>query len=190
MIKILGTTISVLLLLIACGEKNVTMSKDFKIYVFDPRNISHIDETRESIWEMLQTVPLTTSLYTITEDLLLEYDWENQTLSFTNEWAAKGEDPPLFMRDAIFLVVFDDQRLFGGRMVSGRSPQPFDYPAFVMRPASDKNPPPGLSYNRVLVYSFHPKATAGYPSQSIFPAYDPAMAEPVRDYLESIGKLK
>jgi len=159
------------------------------IHIFDGKTIGGLGPNQESSWHVLQNVPLSTSDYTITEDILLAYEWETQTITIPNEWGETSFDAPIFMwgGDGAFLVTFNGQRLFGGTILSAGSPRRFEFPAMALSLPSIKNDP--VSQGK-LIYSFHPTSSVLYEPQSTFLADDPAIGEMVRQHLAAIGKLK
>ena len=145
--------------------------------------------TAETARQILQAVPLEQAAFTITEELLLNYHWSTQTITFTNPWGQNLRDAPFYMvgGDGAFVVVYQGQRLFGGKIVFAGSPRRFDYP--VMDLSKDfilmKNP----ELQGKLVYSFHPRSAVRYPPQSQFLAADPTLTEAVKQHLRQLGKL-
>jgi hypothetical protein len=159
------------------------------IHIFDIIAIDGIGETEDATWSVLKQVPLNSSVYTITEDMLLEYDWEHQTIAIPNQWGEDSLDAPGFMwsGEGAFLVSFNGQRLFGGRIVQSGSPRRFDFPAMALTITSVMNAPESEGK---LIYSFHPKSSVRYEPQSNFLADDPSIGDAVRQHLAQIGKLK
>jgi len=159
------------------------------IHIFDGKTIGGLGPNQESSWHVLQNIPLSTSDYTITEGILLDYNWETQTFAIPNQWGENSLDSPgvMWSGEGAFLVSFNGQRLFGGRIVQAISPRRFDFPAMALSLPSLKNDP--VSQGK-LIYSFHPTSSVLYKPQSTFLADDPAMGEMVRQHLAEIGKLK
>lgn len=180
-----------MLMLNACGNDG-QKNHSLQIYIFDRQAISVFDNTYDSMWNVMQEVPLSASVYTITENLIVDYAWNIQTLHVINEWAENDQEPPeLFMvNDGVFLVVFDDRRISAGRIMRVGSAQMVKYPVMAIRSDTYQNPLPGSRYNALWSFSFHPISTIAYEQQAEFPAHDPAMTQPIHDYLEAIGKLK
>jgi len=170
------------------GEKIMNTS-GFAIHIFDIATIGGIGETKETSWFVLKNVPLENSTYTVTEKILLDYNWETQTFAIPNQWGENSLDSPgvMWSGEGAFLVTFNGQRLFGGRIVQAISPRRFEFPAMALSLPSIKNDP--VSQGK-LIYSFHPTSSVLYEPQPTFLADDPAMGEMVRQHLAAIGKLK
>ncbi|MFD3162461.1 hypothetical protein [Herpetosiphon sp. NSE202] len=133
--------------------------------------------------------PLAQAAFTVTEDLLLSYHWSTQTITFTNPWGQTDLDTPSYMwgGDGAFIVVFQEQRLFGGKVVAAESPRRFDYPAMALSQDFMLMENPELQGK--LVYSFHSRSSVMYDTESQFLAADPAVAEAVKTHLRQLGKL-
>ena len=169
-----------------------SMNKDLHIYIFDTATTGTLGDTRESVWAVLQAIPLETSDYTITEELITSYDWDTQTFTIINEWGERGESARGLMwgGSAAFLVTFDGQRLFGGRIMQAISPRRFNYPAMMLMPdlnVSSSNKP----FSGPLTYSFFETSSVKSISNTPhFLADDPAIGEQVRQHLADLGKLQ
>ena len=161
----------------------------FLVYIFDQEAVPGLGPTAETTWQILQAVPLEQSAFIVTEDILLSYHWQTQTITFTNPWGQTNFDAPSYMRDGLgaFVVVYQGQRLFGGKIVFAGSPRRFDYPAMALSKDFILMENPELQGK--LVYSFHPRSAVMYPPQSQFLAADPAIAEAVKEHLRQLGKL-
>ncbi|WP_110514017.1 hypothetical protein [Herpetosiphon llansteffanensis] len=159
------------------------------MYIFDQDAVPGLGPTADTAWQILQAVPLAQSAFTVTEQLLLSYHWPTQTITFTNPWGQTDLDTPGYMwgGDGAFIVVFQGQRLFGGKVVTAGSPRRFDYHAMAL--SNDflfmRNP----ELQGKLVYSFHTRPSLMYKPQSEFVAADPAIAEAVKTHLRQLGKL-
>ncbi|WP_110514019.1 hypothetical protein [Herpetosiphon llansteffanensis] len=164
-------------------------TNQFAIYIFDQEAVPWLGPTADTAWQILQAVPLAQSAFTVTEQLLLSYHWPTQTITFTNPWGQTNFDAPSYMRDGLgaFVVVYNSQRLFGGKIVFAGSPRRFDYPAMALSTDFILMENPELQGK--LVYSFHPRSAVMYPPQSQFLATDPAIAEAVKTHLRQLGKL-
>jgi len=180
-----------LIVLIGCiqTDQPPPTANQFAVYIFDQEAVPGLGPTAETAWQILQAVPLAQSAFTVTEDLLLSYHWQTQTITFTNPWGQTSMDAPGYMwgGDGAFVVVYQGQRLFGGKVVSAISPRRFDYPAMALPTDFILMENPDLQGK--LVYSFHPRSAVMYPSQSQFLADDPAIAEAVKQHLRELGKL-
>ncbi|XSG73915.1 hypothetical protein ACP8Y2_17185 [Herpetosiphon llansteffanensis] len=180
-----------LVLLVGCTptDQPSPTTNQFAIYIFDQEAVPGLGPTADTAWHILQAVPLEQSAFTVTEQLLLSYHWPTQTITFTNPWGQTDLDTPGYMwgGDGAFIVVFQEQRLFGGKVVSAESPRRFDYPAMALSNDFMLMENPALQGK--LVYSFHPRSGAMYPPQSQFLAADPAIAEAVKTHLRQLGKL-
>ncbi|WP_110514051.1 hypothetical protein [Herpetosiphon llansteffanensis] len=161
----------------------------FFVYIFDQTAVPGLGKTAETAWPILQAVPLEQAAFTVTEQLLLNYHWPTQTITFTNPWGQTDRDAPSYMWNGggSFVVVYNRQRLFGGKVVAAISPRRFDYPAMALSNDYILMESPELQGK--LVYSFHPKSAVMYPPQSQFLADDPVVAEAVKEHLRQLGKL-
>ena len=164
-------------------------SNQFAVYIFDQDAVPGLGPTAETAWQILQAVPLAQSAFTVTEQLLLSYHWSTQTITFTNPWGQDIRDAPFYMvgGDGAFIVVYQGQRLFGGKVVAAESPRRFDYPAMALSQEFILMENPELQGK--FVYSFHPRSAVMYRPQSQFLAADPAIAEAVKAHLRQLGKL-
>ena len=180
-----------LLLLIGCiqTDQPPPAANQFAIYIFDQEAVPGLGSTAETAWQILQAVPLAQSAFTVTEDLLLNYHWSTQTITFTNPWGQTSMDAPGYMwgGDGAFVVVYAGQRLFGGKVVFAGSPRRFDYPAMALSKDFILMRNPELQGK--LVYSFHNRPSVLYPPQSEFLNPDPTIAEAVKEHLRQLGKL-
>ncbi|ABX06195.1 MAG TPA: hypothetical protein DEF47_18405 [Herpetosiphon sp.] len=180
-----------LLLLIGCiqTDQPLPTANQFAIYIFDQDAVPGLGSSAETAWPILQAVPLAQSAFTVTEDLLLSYHWQTQTITFTNPWGQTDRDAPGYMWNGggSFVVIYNGQRLFGGKVVAAISPRRFDYPAMAL--SNDYILMENPELQGKLVYSFHPKSAVMYPPQSQFLAADPTITEAVKQHLREIGKL-
>ncbi|MBM7843112.1 hypothetical protein [Herpetosiphon giganteus] len=180
-----------LVLLVGCTQTKQPppTANQFAVYIFDQDAVPGLGPTADTAWQILQAVPLAQAAFTVTEDLLLSYHWSTQTITFTNPWGQTDLDAPSYMwgGDGAFIVVFQEQRLFGGKVVSAISPRRFDYPAMALSQDFILMENPELQGK--LVYSFHPRSGGMYPPQSQFLATDPTIAEAVKNHLRQLGKL-
>ncbi|WP_110514021.1 hypothetical protein [Herpetosiphon llansteffanensis] len=180
-----------MLLLGGCTQTDQPPStaNQFAIYIFDRSTVPGLGQTTDTAWPVLQALPLTKSAFTVTEALLLSYHWPTQTITFTNPWGQTDLDAPSYMwgGDGAFIVVYQGQRLFGGKVVAAESPRRFDYPAMALSQEFILMENPELQGK--LVYSFHPRSAMMYPPQSQFLAADPMIAEAVKTHLRQLGKL-
>ncbi|WP_110514018.1 hypothetical protein [Herpetosiphon llansteffanensis] len=164
-------------------------ANQFAIYIFDQEAVPGLGRTTDTAWPVLQALPLNQSAFTVTEQLLLNYHWSTQTITFTNPWGQTSMDAPSYMwgGDGAFVVVYNGQRLFGGKVVMEGSPRRFDYPAMALSQEFILMRNPELQGK--LVYSFHSHSSVMYDTESQFLAADPAIAEAVKNHLRQLGKL-
>ncbi|WP_110514048.1 hypothetical protein [Herpetosiphon llansteffanensis] len=181
----------IFVLLIGCTQADQASpaTKQFAGYIFDQDVVPGLGPTADTAWQILQVVPLEQAVFTVTEDLLLSYHWSTQTITFTNPWGQTSMDAPFYMvgGHGAFVVVYQGQRLFGGKVVSAISPRRFDYPAMALSNDFILMEKPELDGK--LVYSFHTRSSVMYAPQSEFLAADPAIAESVKQHLRQLGKL-
>lgn len=179
-----------LVLVFGCTSNQApSTTQQFAVYIFDQTAVQGLGSTAETAWPILQAVPLDQSVFTVTEDLLLSYHWQTQTITFTNPWGQTDRDAPGYMWNGggSFVVIYNGQRLFGGKIVAAISPRRFDYPAMAL--SNDYILMENPELQGKLVYSFHPKSAVMYPPQSQFLATDPAITEAVKQHFRQLGKL-
>lgn len=127
----------------------------------------------------MQALDLNQSLYTITAQEIVAYDWAQQIITLTPTLSTRYADTNNeFLQDStLFILVFNNQRLFGGRIISEISPLVLNYPVMYVMHGTDTLP--------LMLRPSHRDATT-----ATFPVSDPALAAQVRDYFAQVGKLK
>lgn len=161
-------------------------SKTLQIYFFDPKVIGNLGKTQEAVSSALNTIDLSTSVYTATETDLVEYNWTTQRITIKNTWKTQNEELPAWVQYAgYFVVVFDGERLFSGRTARYGTAAPIDFPVMLYDGVTSL-----MNDSAELIFFFRASSDPLIEPPFPFLANDPSVAAAVRAHLQAIGKLQ